>query len=388
MEIRKATRDDWVAVQKLFSVVYNQPRSEFTVRDDDPEIGSTWAVFEGAQPVSTVVSHEFSMFHDGTPVPMAGIGGVATLPEHRRRGHVRRLFRAAFDEMRERGQLFSALFPFSFPYYRMFGYELVHTRDDYILPLDAVDVRSRTGTLERVEAATTELRAVYGAFAAQRNLAMERTSRMWESRMKADVYRDQVFTYLYRDEEGRPRAYVTFHPERYRDDAYQALVRDVAFDSYEALRALLAHLAVFPPHTRRARLALPSEVTLHALVPEPYVVEQTRGASMMGRIADVPAALEATRWPGSGELVVRVHDDGMDWNEGTFRVEWADGEARTAQTTREPQITADVRALSQVLCGYVDGGAAERYGFIESALPAAELSLLLPEKARYQNDPF
>lgn len=388
MEVRKATPDDWVSIQKLFSIVYHQPRSEFTVDEGDPEIGHTWAVFEGVQPVSTVVSHEFTMSYDGAFVPMAGIGGVATLPEHRRRGHVRRLFRAAFDEMRERGQVFSALFPFSFPYYRMFGYELVHTRDAYVLPLDAVDVGSRRGSLERVEGATDELRDVYDAFATGRNLAMERSDRMWESRMKADVYRDQVFTYLYRDDAGRPRAYVTFHPERYRDDAYQALVRDVAFDGYEALRDLLAHLAVFPPHTRQARLTLPSDVALHALVPEPYAVEQTRSASMMARVADVTAALEATRWPGSGALVVRVHDDSMDWNEGTFRVEWGDGQARTAPTTSEPHLTADVRALSQVLCGYVDAGAAVRYGFIESILEPEELSRLLPEKPRYQNDPF
>lgn len=85
---------------------------------------------------------------------------------------------------------------------------------------------------------------------------------------------------------------------------------------------------------------------------------------------------------------MRVHDDGMGWNDGNFHVEWADGEARASQTTRDPQITADVRALSQVLCGYVDGCAAARYGFIESALPADELSALLPEKPRYRSDPF
>ncbi|MFW6293986.1 MAG: GNAT family N-acetyltransferase [Spirochaetota bacterium] len=388
MEVRKASPDDWVAIQKLFSIVYNQPRSEFSVDEGDPGIGHTWAVFEGAQPVSTVVSHEFAMSYDGAFVPMAGIGGVATLPEHRRRGHVRTLFRAAFDEMRERAQVFSALFPFSFPYYRMFGYELAHTRDAYVLPLDAVDVRSRGGSLQRVEGAIDELRAVYDAFATGRNLAMERTDRMWESRMKADVYRDQVFTYLHRDDAGRPRAYVTFHPERYRDDAYEALVRDIAFDGHDALRGLLAHVAVFPPHTRRARLALPSDVPLHALVPEPYVVEQTRSASMMARVADVPAALEAKRWSGSGELVVRVRDDGMDWNDGIFVVEWDAGQARAGQTTREPQITADVRALSRLLCGYVDAGTAARCGFIESTLEPEELSRLLPAKPRYQNDPF
>jgi predicted acetyltransferase len=165
-------------------------------------------------------------------------------------------------------------------------------------------------------------------------------------------------------------------------------VRDIAFDCFEALRGLLAHLAVFPPHTRQARLTLPSDVALHALVPEPYAVEQSRHASMMARIADVEAALEATRWPGAGELVVRVGDDGMDWNTGSFHVEWADGEARVTRTTREPHIIADVRALSQVLCGYVDAGAAARYGFIESTLPPHELSALLPEKPRYQNDSF
>lgn len=53
MEVRKATPDDWVSIQKLLSIVYNRSRSEFKVDGNDPQIGHTWAVFESAQPVST-----------------------------------------------------------------------------------------------------------------------------------------------------------------------------------------------------------------------------------------------------------------------------------------------------------------------------------------------
>ena len=128
MDIRKIRAEDWPDVLKLWSVVYNSPRTSFEVSErNTPEIEATWAVFDGGVPISVLTSHRFEMAHDGDYVKMAGIGGIGTLPEHRRRGHVRRLMEVAFRSMREREEAFSLLYPFSFPYYRMFGYELVYS---------------------------------------------------------------------------------------------------------------------------------------------------------------------------------------------------------------------------------------------------------------------
>ena len=389
MEIRKATRDDWPDIQKIYTIVYNHPRADFEVTEgDQPDIDATWAVFENGRPVSVMSSYDFAMVHDRKYVSMAGIGGVGTLPESRRRGHVRRLFAAAFSEMRDTGRLFTTLFPFSFPYYRMFGYELVYSHNDFSLPLDAVDLTARVGGIELVTEATPEIRAVYESFATGRNLVMKRTPEIWKARMKPDPYKDQVFTYLYRDDAGSARAYFTFHAQPDGPHRVAAAVRDIAFDSDEALIDLLPHIAILQPRATRATLRVPSDVALDLLIPDPSAVGHTRSAAFMGRIVDLRAALRATHWPGAGELVLSVSDEHMDWNAGTFCVEWGDGECRVSESKKDAQLTSDVRVLTQLLSGYIDGGTALRYKLVTSELSAAELSAIFPAKPQFQNHGF
>ena len=389
MEVRKATTDDWPQVQKLHSLVYNSPRTDFEVTDDDtPSIEHTWCIGDPGHPISVMISHEFMMIHDGAYVPMAGIGGVGTLPEHRRRGHVRRMFDSVFADMRERGQVFSTLYPFSFPYYRMFGYELAYSRNEYVLPLDAIDVRGRRGSIEQVIDATPEICTVYDKYVARRNLSIQRTPRLWARRMRIDPYKDQVFTYLYRDDSGTARGFFTFKVESAGDSGRQASVRDMAFERDSDLVDLLSHLSVLYPGMKRVLLRLPSDVPLDVLVPEPYELEQSRSAVLMARIVDAPRVLEATRWPGEGELVIAISDEMMSWNDSTFLVEWGDRACRVLETSRSPDITIGIRPLAQLLCGYLDGGTALSFRLLTSDLPCDTLRSLFPSKPLYQNDGF
>jgi predicted acetyltransferase len=328
------------------------------------------------------------MAYDGEYVKMAGIGGVGTLPEHRRRGHVRRLLEVAFASMHEREEVFSLLYPFSFPYYRMFGYELVYSHDQYLIPPGAMDVRVRRGTIEQVLEATPDVRAIYDGFARRRNLAMRRTDALWANHVNANPWKDQIFTYLHRDEDGAPRAYITVRAEPSGEHAIRGLVRDIAFDSGRALAGLLPHLPSLFPRATRFSLQLPSDVPLELLVAEPYEIEHRRDVAIMGRVVDVRRAFEASRLPEARELILGVIDDELDWNSGAWRVRWWDGEVRCEKTTRSPQVSTDIRALSQLLCGYVDGGTALELGLVESSLSGAELGAIFPRKALYQNDDF
>lgn len=55
---------------------------------------------------------------------LGGIAGVATTPSERRKGYAGLLLTEAMRTMRERGYALAALFPFSYDYYRRFGWEL------------------------------------------------------------------------------------------------------------------------------------------------------------------------------------------------------------------------------------------------------------------------
>ena len=74
--------------------------------------------------VSSYMIHDFKMYVRGRLMSVGGIYGVATYPEHRRKGYVKELIVESLIRMRQRGQYLSALNPFKFEYYRKYGYEI------------------------------------------------------------------------------------------------------------------------------------------------------------------------------------------------------------------------------------------------------------------------
>ena len=389
MELRKITRGDWPAVRQIHTLAFDGSRSEFRVQADDlPVIEDTWAAFDGARPVSALTSFRFEMTYEGSYTGMSGIAGVATLPEERRRGHVRRLFEAAFAQMRERGHTWSALYPFSFPYYRKFGYELVYDEDEYEIPAEALHPLPRHGSVERVGGLTRELESLYEATALPRNLAIRRTRDIWSQRLPADPLAARELTYLLRNDSGAAIAAVTVKAEPAQPYSINADVRDLLFTSGTALRAMLGHIPTLYPRAERVRLRLPSDIPLELIVPEPYDVTHTRSPRLMGRVADVAATLESTRFPGAGTLTLGVEDEQMEWNNGRFRVAWEEGRTRVTQSDGEPDVSTSIRGLSQLLAGYVDGAAAKTLGIVESGLSTEKLASVFPPKPLYQNDPF
>src|SRR5947207_248211 len=68
-------------------------------------------------------------------LPMGGICHVATLAAERNKGYASALMRDALRAMRAQGLCTSVLFPFSFRYYRKFGYELAGNHCQFVAEL-------------------------------------------------------------------------------------------------------------------------------------------------------------------------------------------------------------------------------------------------------------
>src|SRR5579883_1559713 len=76
------------------------------------------------QVVSCLTIIDASCWIGGAPVRMGGIAGVATRMEERRKGYAGQLLLDTARLLETRGYALSGLFPFSYDYYRKFGWEL------------------------------------------------------------------------------------------------------------------------------------------------------------------------------------------------------------------------------------------------------------------------
>lgn len=87
--------------------------------------------FEGEKPLSQLFILPFYAQTCGSEYEAGFLSGCATAPEARNRDLMRKLVRAAFEDMQRRGISISFLQPFLHAFYRKFGYETVAHVDRY-----------------------------------------------------------------------------------------------------------------------------------------------------------------------------------------------------------------------------------------------------------------
>ena len=90
---------------------------------------------------------------------MGGLTGVGTYPEYSNQGLMHKLLETALKKMKYKGQYITYLFPYSIPYYRRKGWEIISDKisyeiDDYQLPKN----RQVPGDVRRVKYDSEELK--------------------------------------------------------------------------------------------------------------------------------------------------------------------------------------------------------------------------------------
>lgn len=81
--------------------------------------------FDGDKLISQLAVYPFQVNIFGEIYDMGGLTGVGTYPEYANLGLMSQLMRQALANMREREQSISYLYPYSIPFYRRKGWEII-----------------------------------------------------------------------------------------------------------------------------------------------------------------------------------------------------------------------------------------------------------------------
>ena len=76
------------------------------------------------QIVSSLLCHPAPVYVAEMPVSHSSVGAVGTLPEYRNKGCAAAMMRECVKVLKAQDICLSSLWPFSFPYYRRFGWEV------------------------------------------------------------------------------------------------------------------------------------------------------------------------------------------------------------------------------------------------------------------------
>lgn len=362
MDIRKLKPEEYGASDLLESLSFVFPLSDDAENEKPKYHVDRWGCLDDKDVlIASLGNHDLPIYFDGGAVPARGVGGVASDPVSRGRGHIRELMRHVLADDRKNGQLFSVLYPFSHPFYRKFGYEICF--DTYVkkFPMEALkEFRGRTGFQVRMltpSDGTAALHPIYTAYAKQFNLAVVRDARIWQRFELSEPKKAGEYCYVL-SRGGEDIAYAMF---KFRVDEPPFIrtlcLTDYAIRDTKALYDLFSYLYRYSAQAKHMELMEAPNLPLSSLLPEPYNIETARDIRPMARAVDVEKVLKAMRHPkADGAYSVYVEDGFLPENTGCYRVNYTNGGGVTV--SRDGDDKADLRVsigtFTQLALGFLD----------------------------------
>jgi len=367
MNIRKVTPVERIQYNGICTTVFfdmrrtdiraqlQNPQDHLGDEDDDP----CWGAFdEKGQLQSAVIVNSYNMMMNGKEVKMGGIGGVVTRPESRGKGLIRRIMDKAFPAMvEEAGQTFSFLYPFSYSYYRNFGYEMCLDYNKVSIPIEQITGYPYPKNIQAFEPGNdmTPIMEIYKEFTQNRNLAIVRDQYNWEYILNRDPYKELKFTFVNYDENGVANAYVLYNVGKSGEYENRLQVKELCWRTKEGLHNVFGFFSKLSSEFSSVEWNAPCDVNVHALFPEAYDVSWSVNAAGMNRVVDVKAGLATLRAPsGSGKVTLDVADTYWKDNSGKYTIQWEAGSLTVAKDTNENvDMAISVETLAQLVTGYM-----------------------------------
>lgn len=392
------TPDERIQFSKIQSISFLFPRDYSKYEDNPKELQDNYetvrAVFnDDGVMCSGLELHPYRVYFDGNFVKTGGIRGVATLPSERNKGYVRKLFEYIMEEMYEKGYVFSYLFPFSYSYYRKFGYELNMNIVQCILPFSSLNHFRQFGKMELFlpHMDSSHIKSIYNQYIQGKNLALDLQSH-WSMFHKEDPYASNIYLYTWYDKEGKAKGYLQYAIDRSDKSSSKPdmKLKEIIWLNGDAFRGMMAFLNSFASQFRNLIFMIPDHEDISLYFPEQKEIQQQIQAYGANRVVNVKKALKLMKTPaGSGKITIEIKDDFFPRNTGRYLIEWENGDKMvTSGRKEEPGLICGVHHLSQLITGYRTAAQLQMAGHIEVLDEIEVLNSLFPKKDLYILDVY
>jgi Predicted acetyltransferase involved in intracellular survival and related acetyltransferases len=359
-EIRTLTAEDANAHRNLMAHAFSQgrvvARSEANAEEDAQYGVNTRGLFVGGRLQASLTALPFAVHWGGeSTLKMGGVAGVATFADARGRGYVDALLRDSLRTMRERGEYISSLYPFAWAFYQRFGWDWVGEKRSVTLPLRELKSAPEGRKVQVVEgdAVQAALESAYTAFAKRYRGMFTAETHQWK---QALAHSDNRTTYPYGFspvDGAPPESYLLW---RYDGTGGGGQVREFVTNSVEGFRALLSLLHYFGTQAQKARITVPADAPVWSYLVH-WDLETRVSPVFMGRVVDVAQAFAQLSAVGGeeGTCTLALRDEHAPWNDGLFRLTREGGKTECTPLVggaAEPDVTLDIRALSQAFWGH------------------------------------
>jgi predicted acetyltransferase len=395
LEIRPYREEETAAFYRVPAIVFGN----YTGEPFDPSHGvpllPDWSLcaFEDGELATAYGAFPLVVRLNGAKAHAAGVTFVGTLPQFRRRGHLRKIMETDFKRRYEQQwQPIAILLASVAAIYQRYGYAVCASAVRYTIDPKLINfapsMPKPTGTWrEGSKDELPVLQRVYDEYIEPRNGPLRRAPVMWEGQTlgiggapgEPQPWGPSIVS-IY-EEGGEPKGYVAWgarwHAGMFSDSGgpgQRVMVRDYAWLTPGAYRAIWELLKTFDLAARVIVDNAPVDDPAPHVLLDPRELNATHRDHILGRIIDLERALPLRPYGHEGRVVFDVRDEMCPWNAGRWALEAGPEGARVTRTQEAPQLSLDISALAQLLYGQVSPANAVRYGRAEAA-PDAPLRL-------------
>ena len=320
----------------------------------------------------------YEIYAGGRRLRMGGIGGVATWCDLQGQGYAGRCMAESVRKMHADGYDVAALYPFSYRYYRKFGWEhccdqIVYSGFDQSKLVRYDEFRLVRAVLD-IDRDAQALTDVYNEYAAKYNGMAVRSVETMKKMIAGNhdpKAKPSGQTYII-EEAGKATGYFSCN---HIADGWPSVceVGQFACNTLAAWRAMTGFMASMPTNVSKLMIYAPAMPSLASHYLEPRATKEAR-SHFMGRVLDMKNAVEKRGYRAevAGTVCLSITDEHAPWNTGVWELSFGGGEAKCRQLDDDAAVDAalSIQTFSQIWFGYINPDALVRQG-LWSDLPAA-----------------
>ncbi|MFQ5979140.1 MAG: enhanced intracellular survival protein Eis [Candidatus Heimdallarchaeota archaeon] len=317
----------------------------------------------------------------GYAIPFGGIAEVATAPTHRRQGLVRALHAAAFQNMKDNGEVLSILGPFDVAFYEKFGFATAEEWRQHsfqaenlrtVQPSPSIAVRELRSTEEAPK--LLELTRSMTRFG---SIVFPRLQDLEEAITSHNAF---IF-----EENGEPVGWTKFHFRLDSNKQWTMIVSILsAWKTDEVLLALVHLIKNYGAQCLGSLIwnCFP-QVPVRPFLKDRFKAQTKFQGEYMVRIVDFSNYCELIQIPerASAEIIIQIQDKMCPWNNGTYLLQPQEGNLVVEETDQTPDVVLNALRLSRVVGGLTTPTTLRTVGQVDCSKETAEkLETIFPRE--------
>ncbi|TFG14130.1 GNAT family N-acetyltransferase [Candidatus Thorarchaeota archaeon] len=349
--IREARNEDREEIYKLFWKSFNVlgEVEEVPYWNTPDKKNWSYVAVEDEKPVATASFSHFDNSIRGVELPIAGVWGVATVPQYRYQGLARKLMNAAFQRMKNEEIVFSILDPFYIPFYEKFGYAQAEVFRRHLMTRESLRLAHANENITFHQIKENE--DITDLMTVQQSMGRY-GSRIFHPKRWLQTYTKKNHLYAIKDM-NETVAMIRFSFSKLQNGKRKLTADTIGYTHEKYILSLMNLIYKYGTNANQIEIISDPSFPIRNFVVDDDDLGSTIEGRMMIRLIDFEKYCGRIEVPkdATESVVIKLIDGNCPWNTGVHKITPSRGKLEVEHVDETPDIVLSDFELSKVVSG-------------------------------------